>query len=360
MTKKVLTNLLIGGFILGLCSTANAGKPQIGGAFVGNGFPSGPHFNLNIKAKNPATFTCPPQEDVMKYFCPDVGNMQTYGTDLECDTACTADCISIYGNVINFPQGDGSDNFTILMESGKVKPKGKPTEPQNYPDLLEVTDWCMGFENNDNAAFRLPADPDGYAVYARLTGDPKEDPAFDFTNPVISYVEDSNQDLLWLGYVSNGVFNPAGDDIGSISRTKGKGVSKGTDITPLFMWSGDVCTFIDQGDGGVPTDQCCIDADTHLDGDPSNNDSANVVEGAPDGIYEECVDPIADLCEEGYTAEVVYCTIFDDPVWVFNIAEFVGMLFDIDPDGAYKASLLQIRFYPLPLNVKEQQTSELY
>jgi len=354
MVKKIFTNLLIGGFIVGLSSSAFAGKPQIGGAFVGNGFPSGPHYNLNIKAKNP-DFTCPPQEDVMKYFCPDVTNMQTYGTALECDDACTADCVEVFGNVINFPQGDGSNNFTILMESGKEKAKGKPTTP-DYPDMLEVTDWCMGFVNNDNAAFRLPADPDGYAVYARLTGDPKEDPAFDFVNPTLSYVEDSNQDLLWLGYVSNGVFNPAGEDIGTISKTKGKKVNNATDITPLFMWSGDVCTFIDWGDGGVPTDQCCLDADTHLDGDPSNDDPANVIVGTPDGIFEECVDPVEGICEPGYTAEVVYCINYGtaDPVWVFNIAEFVGMLFDIDPDGAYKASLLQIRFYPLPLDVKIQ------
>jgi hypothetical protein len=353
---------------------AMAGKPQRDGVFIGNGYPSGPHYNLNIKAKNPDTFTCPDQADVMKYYCPDALNMNVYGADLECNEVCNATCIPVYGNVINFPQGDGSSNFSILMESGKEKPKGKPTTPANYPDLLEVTDWCMGFENNDNAAFRLPADPDGYAVYARLVGDPKEEPSFDFTNPLLSYVEDNNQDLLLLGYVANGVFNPAGEEIETISRTKGKKVSTATEITPLFMWEGDVCTFIDWDDGGIPTDQCCTDAEPV---------------GEPDGIYEDCGDTLATdqccnslgecytpdtpsvcdegyvftsvVCADGYTPEVVYCITYGDPygpqpdpVWVFNIAEFVGMIFDIDPAGDYKASLIKLRFYPLPLDVKEQ------
>jgi hypothetical protein len=318
--------------------TAEAGKPKTGGVFNGNGFPSGPHFNLNIKAKNPDTFTCPDQADVIKYYCPDSGVV--YDNSPGCNDVCGSECIEVYGNVIFFPQGNGDENFSILMESGKEKPKGKPTEPVNYPDLLEVTDWCTGFESNDNAVVRIPADPDGYAVYARLTGDPKEDPAFEFADPRLDYVEDDGQDLMLLGFISNGVWNPSGDPIGSISRTKGQGVRKATNITPLFMWSGDICTFIDWGDGGELIPKCCIDTS-----EPA------------DGIYDECIDPTDPEsdppCEEGYTIEETYCVNYEEPVWVFNIAEFVGMLFDIHPDGAYKASLIQIRFYPLPLNTKE-------
>ena len=372
MRDKFLIAVLAGMFVFGLFSQVQAAKPRDdNGDFLGNGFPSGTHYNLNIKAKDPNTFTCPAEPDY-KYYCP--ANNKAYGSSEECsyaencgDTAC----IEVLGNVINFPYGDGGTDYTILMESGSEKPKGKPTT-QGYPDLLEVTDWCMGFTNNDDtAAFRLPADPDGYAVYARLTGDPKEDPVFDFTSPEFAYVEDSNQDLIMLGYIQNGVFNPAGEDIGTVSREKGKGVSKATEITPLFMWSGDVCTFIDWGAGGVPTDQCCIDAE------PPATDTTP----AGDGIYEDCTDPsgldqccnevecytpeLLTDCEEGYVftevvcdgdyvPEVVYCISYVEPTWVFNIAEFVGMLFNIDPDGDYKASLIQIRFYPLPLDIDAQ------
>ena len=71
MTKKIFIILLAGVFVLGLFSLAQAGKPQDGdGVFFGNGFPSGPHFNLNIKAKKD-DFTCPDANDVMKGYCPD-------------------------------------------------------------------------------------------------------------------------------------------------------------------------------------------------------------------------------------------------------------------------------------------------
>lgn len=39
------------------------------------------------------------------------------------------------------------------------------------------------------------------------------------------------------------------------------------------------------------------------------------------------------------------CKTFTDQ-WIFNIADFVNVLFGIDPDGSYN---VQIRFYPLPL-----------
>ena len=49
MTKKLLINLFIGGFVFGLCSSVNAGKPVDDfGIPFGNGFPSGEHYNLNI------------------------------------------------------------------------------------------------------------------------------------------------------------------------------------------------------------------------------------------------------------------------------------------------------------------------
>ena len=43
--------------------TANAGKPtKSDGSFLGNGYPSGPHFNLKLIAKWDHNFICPPQE----------------------------------------------------------------------------------------------------------------------------------------------------------------------------------------------------------------------------------------------------------------------------------------------------------
>jgi len=51
MKIKLLRILLAVVFVFGLFSLAQAGKPQDSNkVFLGNGFPSGPHFNLNIKA----------------------------------------------------------------------------------------------------------------------------------------------------------------------------------------------------------------------------------------------------------------------------------------------------------------------
>ena len=67
-------------------------------------------------------------------------------------------------------------------------------------------------------------------------------------------------------------------------------------------------------------------------------------------------------CTEGYDPELAYCISYgDDPdtqaveesEWVFNIADFVGLFFRLDHNGDPNigSSLLQVRFYPLPLDI---------
>jgi len=40
------------------------------------------------------------------------------------------------------------------------------------------------------------------------------------------------------------------------------------------------------------------------------------------------------------------CKRFDDE-WIFNIADFVTVLFGVENNGSY---IVKVRFYPLPLN----------
>lgn len=54
-----------------------------------------------------------------------------------------------------------------------------------------------------------------------------------------------------------------------------------------------------------------------------------------DGIYYESV--------------TAWCNHYESK-WVFNIADFVGLLFDIEGPSNSGASVIQVRFYPLPLN----------
>jgi hypothetical protein len=257
MKIKLLKILLVGVFVFGLFSLAQAGKSQEyycsddGGewfrslddcdaaceetclaSFLGNGFPSGPHFNLNIKAKNDS-FNCPTPTEPTKGYCtnlpgdpePGKSDVGIVGSIEDCNLegACDGTCIAVFSNVINMPQAGIANNSKLLMESGQAGSKGKAKkalQTPGYPDLLEVTDACLGFEANDNAAFRIPADAEGYAVYARTTGDPKFSPSFDFSDPEFYYVQNIDDptnledDYLLLGYISQGgVFDVGGGAI---------------------------------------------------------------------------------------------------------------------------------------------------
>jgi hypothetical protein len=426
MKNKVLLTLLAGIFVFGLLSLAQAGKPQDSNeVFLGNGFPSGPHFNLNIKAHKD-DFNCPNADDVMKGYCPD--DQKTYSSVAECDAVidtidvCASDCIAVYGNVINFPETGIASNSKLLMESGQEGSKGKAKKEQttpSYPDLLEVTDMCLGFEANDNAAFRIPADPDGYAVYARTTGDPKYSPEFDFSDPELYYVQnfaitydcpdqgnievydslevcdfecglacemrDADVDYLALGYItSDGVFDVDGNPISIPAKERGNKLPKATEITSLFMWSGEVCFLYDNGEGGQ-TDKCCTDNVDTLDPefnvgvcvdpfavecciDPNDQNTCNGIYDTatltcPAG-YTKVVDCSQDsdsnpLTSDYYATDAWCITYGDDPEtqiveeseWVFNIADFVGLFFKLNSNGHTGSSLLQIRFYPLPLDI---------
>ena len=347
MKKFFLSGAIVVGLLMfGL--NLEAGKPvDENGVPFGNGYPSGEHYNLNIHGKI-ADFHCPAPQ-----FDPETGQQ-------------------IYGNVINIPREQGNDAISILMESGKKGPKGA----QDITEL-QVTDWCTeSFPDNgdggngDPAVLRLPANDKGYAVYAQITGKPSKEPGEPSISitPNLFYVEDeAGNDLILLGLVDRqGVasFSSTGEVIRRTSTEpskKGKGVQNAKDITALFEWTGEVCYLqdsdlycIDDENNYVCTDLaiCCVDNVTI---DPVTGEELP----GPDGIYEAC-DLLADvgvLSDDGIT---LMCPdadgdgALDDPIiaqcrsyeneWVFNIADFVGYLWNIDSTGAYN---IKVRFYPI-------------
>lgn len=371
--KRIIQVNVLFIFILALVSVTHAGKGvDAEGNFLGNGFPSGPHFNLNIIFKK-SQFTCPDQE----YLCPD----GTRVTDCSLCSDTAGPCTPIYGGVIFAPQEPGNDPVTILMESGKKGPKGNPTATS-----LEVTDPCTQTIDGNTAKFRLPANDKGYAVYATVRGDPKQNPQFDLTNPRLHYVTDENgNELLWLGFVTTVAYGPDGQVLSRYdSGRKGRKGQDGTDITAFFMWTGSVCYFdaTDYCSGGDCTtvEYCCLDVDGNLDYencaflsnvgvDPGSGvlecptDIRNwcCIDTDSDSLYDYC-EPVSDtVCPQDYDLQTgalsnpveASCKTYGEPTWIFNIADFVGFLFDVESDKTNTGSVvLKLRFYPLPLNTK--------
>jgi len=323
--------------VLGAVS-AQAAKPvDSGGVPFGNGFPSGEHYNLNLIAKKDS-FSCPePTYD-------ELSNQE-------------------FGKVIFFPRVQNEDPITILMESGTKGPKGAPETA-----TLEVIDWCtesfpdFGQLNGDSAVLRLPYNSNGYAVYGALGGKPLSDgePSVSIS-PDLYYVEDeSGNDLILLGLVDSGGTTAFGSDgtvlyrTDSSGSTKGKGSRKATNLTSLFEYSGEVC-YVQTDTSAYCYDEsaaytcttkelCCVDEDSNgvYEACDLLTNVGVLFDDGMGGTGSECpsdptVDPYLPL---GVSAE---CQSYDNE-FVFNIADFVGYLWDIDTTGTY---LVRIRFYPI-------------
>lgn len=328
MIRSRLCRALVFLLVMGLgASAAHAVKPvDETGVPFGNGFPSGPHFNLNLIGKK-ANFICPPPE-----FDPLTGEQ-------------------LFGNVVFIPRDQGTDPITLLMESGAKGPKGAPTTA-----TLEVTDWCTesfpdsGQPQGDPGVLRLPANANGYAVYARITGKPGSDgePTATIVSDLFYVQDEAGNDLILLGLVDrNGTatFTSDGEILyrTSTDGSKGKGVQKATNVTPLFEWTGEVCYV--QSD----VTMYCSDA---LGNDLCTDLALCCVDADANGVYEAC-SLLSDvgvlqldgslLCPVDSIAVTAQCRSYEN-AWVFNIADFVGVLWELDTTGSY---VIQVRFYPL-------------
>lgn len=355
-------------FVLAISSITMAGMDG-----KGNGFPSGPHFNMIIHGK-PDTFPCPPPKYYYSYngtlveVCPE-------GTE---GTTCSLTTTQIYGNVINVPRDWGNGPISILMESGRKGPKSNPSAIE-----LEVTDWCTEDIDGDAAVLRLPQDPDGYAVYARILGKPGDagDPNFRFTSRELVLVEDEfGNNLLGLGLITpTGTVDFAGNVLTRWDTSKtGKGVQKARNITEIFEFTGKVCAINDQATfcatGGCSDGPlvCCVPFQEVGNGNTTLEEAKYcydvTVEPPLPALFAACeklsIDTTGDQVPDVCAPTITYKDADENPVettnvctvatqcknfvneWIFNIADFVNVLFGIDPEGSYN---VQIRFYPLPL-----------
>lgn len=294
-------------------STVLAAKPQ-NVINKSNGFPSGPHFNLNIHGKKDG------------YIC----NSTAGGGSV---------FVSLYGT------------STIQYVSNK---KASLTE-------LRVLDPCAESFDGDPIKVQLPSEGEGYYVFARILAKPNngsnggESSVVLYPNPVLQACNDdpANPDpnfgnytdcsdaLLALGLVTNrGVYQAT--EAGFVrfdpnTDEKGKGKSKAQDITGLFMWTGYVfdASLDINGDGVIDEN----DLDTNGNGVIDEGDEGYAYDVNGNGIIDpdEMEAWVADQVEAGNAT-------FYDNVWVFNIADLVVQEQDIVNDGT---KLLQVRFYPV-------------
>jgi hypothetical protein len=314
-----MKKLIAASFLVAIMAASLTG--QVIAKNENNGFPSGPHYNLNIIGKK-AHFTCPAQEYYWRVIECGCGSHNPGDLVESCDPldTCEETTIPIYGNVIFVPEN--GQRIEILMQSGRQGGKGKKNA--DLPDELQVIDPCTAAFDGDAAVLQLPKNEAGYRVYARALAKPTDNPDITITPELIAVEDEDGNDLIYLGLVTDNGFETP-----SATFVRKKGKSKAVDITGLFLWSGTVCYLSDPGAYDDTRNLCCIDTDA-------------------DGIYDQCIDATLDpitlepVCPVDYTSVLAYCRAYTDE-WVFNIGDFVTYLWNSDNNGV---KLLQVRFYP--------------
>jgi len=285
---------------------------------LSNGYPSGEHFNLNIHGKKTDYICNATESGGASVFVPEYGEA------------------------------------TIEYVSNK---KSSITE-------LTVLDACGGFDGpNDSVKVQLPSESQGYYVFAALKGKPQNgsEPGTGssvmlWPNPVLEVCNDTTEPnpefptytscpeagvegetVMALGLVTyTGVYEMTNAGLvrfDDYSDTKGKGRSKATDITGLFMWSGYVCdaTLDSDGDGVLDVDDLA-NVDINGDGFIDENDLPDI---NGDNVVDE-----TDLAL--FMESNISCSYYENQ-WVFNVADLVVQDQTMQNDGS---KLTKIRFYP--------------
>lgn len=302
ITKQTCLTLL-GFFLLGSINLAMAAKPESVIEFS-NGYPSGPHYNLNIHGKS--DFVCDSSEGGHSVF------------------------ISEYGD----------STITYI------------TNKKSSVTALVALDKCAEDFDGDPVKVQLPYEPKGYYVFATTKAKPNNGryseessvilsqnivrEACDDTDPVNpdfpTYTECPDDTLLALGLIVGENLYVA-TDVGFVrfdgQNDKGKGKSKAVDITNLFMWTG---WFYDPS-LDANSDGVINESDVPLDYDLSING------GNEDGIIDsnEFNNWIA------YQESMGMATYYENE-WILNVAELVSTDQPISNDGI---KLLKVRFYPV-------------
>jgi len=313
-------------------SNVSAAKPA-GVVEWSNGFPSGPHFNLNIHGKNEDYF-CDPGSGGGSAFVTEYGgseiqiiqNRKSSISELmvydKCAEAFDGDAVQV-----QLPAGHYQVYARILAKPAKLN---EPRDVSFSPKLVEACNDITVYDFNSdgvvdvNDLYLLDINGDGVIDELDnpdLNGDGvvNQHDVDMWTSTFGNLIECSDSTLIGLGIVTgNGAFTR---DNQTLSRTSGK--SKALNVTEMFMYRGLVFdTSLDlNGDGDLTLDDLTAD----LDGDTDIDN-------------EDFELWIVELVAAGLVIDSR-----TDPIWIFDIADLVVYGWDYRNNGS---KLIQIRFYP--------------
>jgi hypothetical protein len=335
--------ILVGTMILSI-SPAMAGKPQ-NVIEKSNGFPSGQHFNLNIHGRNPDTFTCDGTPDGRSIF------INLYD---DCDEYVFGEC----GSTIQYVSNKKASLYNLdVLDMCAEDFDGTPAKVQ-LPYKVLVDD--------------VPTEAEGYYVYGRILAKPnngKNCEGDDCPSKIILYPNVVKEACNYSGDSGDLPFGDYTDCEGELAlglivgdnlyepnpetetyerfdpgATKGKGKSKATDITRLFIYVGwivDERLDINPEGGDGIIDQNDIPADAW---------NIILAEGLNPFDYDQNNSSTIDLIEEWLAFQADLETPMawyfsqEDNMWILNIADLVITEQGLVNNGT---KLMQLRFYPV-------------
>ena len=317
-----------------------------------NGFPSGPHINLNIHGRDLGWNGCQDVEGPPKSDDNDLGH--NINTPIE----GIGDILFVSNKKSNNPNMTVWDNCTQGVHASDTDP-AKVQIPPNGDDGWFVY-WRMHAGNNNNQ------------VLANVTFSPNLNLlAMCNDNSTINIInfsefndcQDMNDDFIMpIAQVhSDGIFSSDGEKITKWDQIgKGKNRQLAADVTDLFMWSGNVCNANLDSTMDSSISLADFDVTNSTGGDPDGvvnaTDFDALIAVSPSlitGAFTTGAD-IMTLIDDGDGAieagaefiallELINeCLVFEDPIWVFDAADIVEHGLEYDNKGS---KLTQLRFY---------------
>lgn len=234
-----------------------------------------------------------------------------------------------YGDTVYLQNNSAlSQNNKIIRLDSSMSDKYARSEDKAFG----VHDACTAPLDGDVAEISLPKAEKGYYVVSRILGKPTHNSGFTIDGNLFFIKDEFGSDYLVLGLITGSGFQTPVQ-----TSTQGDTVSVPKDISGLFEWSGKVCYFDSatycarEPDAGVCTseERCCTDTDE-------------------DEILDSCIDATRNFdetlsCTTGALTALSCRTYVNESI--FNIAEFVTYLWNVDDEGNFKEA--DFLFYPV-------------